>query len=86
MKGSQARTERAKFHFKVSEVPDGTPWIMTEPIRGTMPVLENAFIGFDLPNGTSFQRAKEVAHYMNENLAGISMTIFDSHPMFRFQR
>ena len=86
MKGSQARTERGEFRFKVSEFADGTPWIMTEPLRSTMPVLENAFIGFDLPDGTSLQRAQEVADYMNGNLAGISMTIFDDHPMFRYQK
>ncbi len=83
---TQARTERGDFVFKVSEFGDGTPWIITEPRRRTMPVLDDAFIGFDLPPGTTHQRAREIADFMNKNLVGISMTIFDTHPMFKLSK
>ncbi len=81
--GTDARTERGKFVFTVKEFADGTPWIMAEPTREAMPILDEAFIGFDLPDGTTFAQARKVAAFMNENLARISMTIFDTHPMFK---
>jgi hypothetical protein len=84
--GTDARTERGKFAFTVKEFADGTPWIMTEPLRKTMPILDEAFIGFDLPDGTTFEQARKVAAFMNENIAGVSMTIFDTHPMFKTSR
>ena len=37
---------------------------------------------FDLPEGTSHDKAQEIVDYMNSNIARISMTVFDSHPMF----
>jgi hypothetical protein len=84
--GTDARTERGKFAFTVKEFADGTPWIMTEPLHKTMPILDEAFIGFDLPDGTTFEQARKVAAFMDENLAGISVTIFDTHPMFKTSR
>jgi hypothetical protein len=75
MRGSEARTERGKFLFTVSEFADHTFFIYTEPDRQTMPALKDAFIGFDLPEGTTLEHAQNVADFMNENLAGISMTI-----------
>ena len=80
---TQARTERGEYLFKVKEYADGTPWITAEPRLKEMPILDNAFIGFGLPKGSSYQYAEKVAKFMNENLASISMTIFDTHPMFK---
>lgn len=79
--GTQARPERGEFLFVVKEYADGTPWITAEPRRREMPILDAAFIGFDLPKGTSYQHAQRIAKFMNENLTSISMTIFDTHPM-----
>ncbi len=79
---TQARTERGEFLFVVKEYADGTPWITAEPRRKEMPILEGAFIGFGLPNGTSYQQAERIARFMNENLTTFSMTLFDTHPMF----
>jgi hypothetical protein len=84
--GTDARTERGKFTFTVKEFADGAPWIMAEPQRKTVPILDEAFIGFDLPHGTTFEQARRVAAFMNEHPAGISMTIFDTHPMFKTSR
>lgn len=47
-----------------------------------MPSLKDAFIGFDLPDGTTLEKAREIAEFMNNNLAGISLTIFDTHPLY----
>jgi hypothetical protein len=82
MRGSNARTERGKFTFTVSEFSNHTFFIYTEPDRRTMPALEDAFIGFDLPEGTTLEQAHNVADFMNKNLAGISLTIFDTHPLY----
>ena len=82
---TQTRTDRARYLFKVSEFGDGTCWISTEPVNGEVPLLENALLGFDLPEGTSFQKAHEVADYLNRNLADVGVTMFDAHPMFRRQ-
>ena len=90
MKGSKARTERGEFLFVVKENADGTPFIFTEPRRQTMPALKEAFIAFDLPKGTKIEHAQKIADFMNKNLAGMSMTIFDTHcvyiPSRRFAR
>jgi len=79
---TQARTERSSFLFAVKEYADGTPWICAEPRRQEMPILEHAFIGFGLPNGTTLRQAHAIADYMNEHLANVSMTLLDRHPMF----
>ena len=80
---TEARTDRAQYVFKVSEAADGTPWISTEPLRAEdIPLLEHAFIGFDLPRGTTLEEAQQIARYLNDNLESISVTLFDRHPMF----
>jgi hypothetical protein len=59
MRGSQARTERGTFLFSVSELANHTPFIYAEwPDNCTMPTLEDAFVGFDLPDGTTFDQAR----------------------------
>ena len=82
MKGSKARTERGEFLFVVKENADGKPFIFTEPRRQTMPSLKEAFIAFDLPTGMKIGQAQTIADFMNRNLAGMSMTIFDTHPLY----
>ena len=82
MKKTEARTERGDFLFRVSEFGDGTPWISTEPRDGGMPFLDHALLGFDLPKGTSLQKAEQIAEFMNKNLGNVSVTIFGEHLMF----
>ena len=79
---TQARTEHGTYRFAVKEDADGSPWLVAEPSGGDMPVLENAFIGFRLYPRTSLDQAYEIARFMNQNLAGMSITLFDSHPQF----
>jgi hypothetical protein len=82
MRGTEARTEHGEFRFAVKEREDGTPWITAEPLRSSMTMLTDAFIGFQLPKGTTLEQAERIADYMNRNITSISMTLFDSHPMF----
>ena len=48
-----------------------------------MPFLKNTLLGFDLPTGTTFKRAHEIAEFLNNNLDEVNVTIFDSHPNFK---
>jgi hypothetical protein len=85
--GANARTERGRFSFKVKEFADGTPFIFAEgPDHSTMASLDDAFIAFDLDAGTTLEQAQRIADFMNKNLAGMSMTIFDTHPLYRFSK
>jgi len=81
--GTQAKTERGSFGFAVKEFGDGTPLIVAEPLRESMAMLKEAFIGFDLAKGTTLQKAQEIADYMNRYISGLSITVFESHPMFK---
>lgn len=80
---TQARTERGKYFFKVSEYGDGTCWISTENNGKHIPLLEEALLGFDLPTGTTVKKAQAIADFLNDNLGDVSITIFDTHPMYR---
>jgi hypothetical protein len=75
-------TDRGDFLFVVKEFGDGTPWIVAEPRRKTIPVFNDAIWGFDLPEGTTLEKAHEIADYMNHNLKSLAVTLFDTHPMF----
>lgn len=55
---TQARTERGKYFFKVSEYGDGACWISTENNGKEMPLLEEALLGFELPTGTHSKKHK----------------------------
>ncbi len=63
-------TVRAKFHFVVKAYADGTPWIAFEPhqvqLRGEG--LPSGIFGFDLPDGTTGERAEEIARLLGDNI------------------
>lgn len=69
-------TKRAKHAFTVKEFNDGTPWIALEPLNESIDLPNDGFLGFDLPKGTNINKAKEIAKYMNENLAELALTSF----------
>lgn len=82
MNGSKARTERSRVGFSVKEFADGTPWIMLDQSPKDMPSLKDAFIGFDLPKGATLAKAQQISDFMNEHLMNVSVTIFDTHPLY----
>ncbi len=67
-------TFRASYVFTVKEFADGTPWIAFEPSGGNLNILKNGFLGFDLPKGTTYAKAKEIASLLNDNLGDLSYT------------
>lgn len=68
-------TERMAAAFTVKEFADGTPFIMAEPRSGGLQTLDGGFFAFDLPPGADEKKAREVAAYLNANVAGIAVTI-----------
>ena len=54
--------------FTIKESADGTPCLNME-FYDNIPGLPDDPPAFDLPLGTSMEKAKEIAAYLNENLA-----------------
>jgi len=67
-------TERVRISFKVKEFPSGQPWICLEPTKEDLIVLGNGFLGFDLPAGTTIDKAREIAEFLEENIPMVSYT------------
>ena len=63
---TQATTERAEYVFTVKEFGDGTPWITLEPRHQSLKSLGNSFLGLELNEGSTLQKAEEIARYLNQ--------------------
>ncbi len=79
---SQARTEHGQFRFIVKEYEDGTPYITAEPLRQGITAFNDTNVGFGLPAGSTLDQANRAADFMNRNLAGMFLTIFDTHQLY----
>lgn len=72
-----AKTDRVVYRFTVREYGDGTPWIGLETHDGKeLRGLGDGFLGFDLPDGTTYERAKAIAEWLKENIKAVSHTRF----------
>ena len=49
----------------------GSAW---NPVQEDLIVLANGFLGFDLPPGTTIEKAKKIAGFLEENIANVSYT------------
>jgi hypothetical protein len=69
-------TVRAEFRFVAKAYADGTPWIAFEPLQGQLSGegLPTGIFGFDLPSGTSGERAEEIARFLEENIRSFTFT------------
>jgi hypothetical protein len=69
-------TVRARFTFNVKGSANGTPWIAFEPLEGQLQGegLPPGIFGFDLPEGTTGEKATEIAGYLDDHLASFSFT------------
>lgn len=65
-------TKRARPHFRVSEYPSGDPWIVIEQFDGDRLDMCKRTIGFDLPSGTTIERAELVRKFLSENVVFIT--------------
>jgi hypothetical protein len=67
-------TERGHFKFTVKEYASGEIFISLEPLGERLPSLGRGQLGFDLPVGTSMEKAEDIARYLNTNLANVTFT------------
>lgn len=70
----QFQTERFRYSFKVRQYPDDGFWIAMDPVDGHLKPLTKGFIGFDLAEDMTLERAREIANFMNDNLKKVSYT------------
>ena len=72
---SKSKTDRADYHFKVAEYREGTPWIMFELRRAPdLPCVGDGFLGFDLKAGTTYDEARSIARFLNDNVTVVTHT------------
>ena len=65
-------TKRAVPYFAVAEYEDGQPWITLEQLEGDDLILFGKVVGFDLPEGTTRDQAKNIRDFLTKNLVRIS--------------
>jgi hypothetical protein len=68
------KTERGFYRFTVKEYATGAPFIAAEP-AGAMLSIEGQ-LGFDLKLETTYERAHEIAGWMNDHIGSITLTVF----------
>lgn len=64
-----------KVAFCITEYPDGTPWIMCQS-AGPDIFNGKGYLGVEVPTGTTFEQAKRIADYLNDNVVAITYTKF----------
>ena len=65
-------TERDRFLFTAKEYESGQPWICLVAWEQGLEVLGQGFLGLDLPKGTTLNRAKEIAKFLEDNIIAVS--------------
>ncbi len=68
-------TERTRVVFRVKKSVSGDFWICLEPFERNLKVLGNGFLSFDLPEGTTINKAEEIAAFLQENISSVSYTL-----------
>lgn len=66
-------TKRAQPLFTVNQYASHVPYISIEYATADDGMPTELF-GFDVKPGTSFERAREIAQYMNDNLGDFTIT------------
>jgi hypothetical protein len=67
--------ERATYNFTVKVYPSGQLYIACDPIGRSLAVAGDGVFGFDLPEGTTAERATEIAAFLNEHLMCMTYTL-----------
>jgi hypothetical protein len=79
---TEARVERGTCRFVASNNEQGKPIIRLELFHGTVSLLKNASLSFNLLGGVSLEQAKKIADSLNENVLDISVNMSSDQPMF----
>ena len=69
-----SNTETAQYKLTVKESGAGEPWLMFEPMTSSLQILGNGFLGFRLKPGTTYEKAQEIASYINSSTQSVSYT------------
>ena len=69
-----------QYKFIVKEGGTGETFIALEPCGESPERLKEWDVAFDLSEGTDYERASEIAQYLNDNLGCLSLT--GGHPHF----
>ena len=67
-------TKRASVIFTAKQYADGGLWIVLEPLTAPESGFPEGMFGFDLPDGTSHDKAREIERFMSENLRAFTWT------------
>lgn len=67
-------TKRAQPLFTVKQYASHVPFICIEYATADDGMPADLF-GFDVKPGTSFERAREIAQYVNDNLGDFTVTV-----------
>ena len=68
-------TGRDACRFTVKEYGMGIPYIMMEPCGDNLVLLKIGNLYFDLREGATFEKAHEIAEYLNDNIESLAYTI-----------
>ena len=73
-------TERSPGYFdvKAHHAEERINWITFVPRSDDLSILQNGFLGFDLPEGTTYEQAEAIAEFLNKNIVSISYTDLDN--------
>lgn len=67
-------TKRGRPHFRISEYPSGDPWIVIEQFDGPALEMCKRTIGFDLPAGTTPDKAEAIRKFLVDHVVFITET------------
>ena len=65
-------TKRMQPVFTIKEFHNGQPYICIESYKADDGFPEQAY-GFDLPDGTTMERAREIRDFLKENLINFTV-------------
>jgi hypothetical protein len=69
-------TEHSRIRFVVKESANGTPWIVCEPMGASLSILKTGRLGFDLPDGCTYERAHAIARHLEDTIETVTYSPF----------
>ena len=71
---TEGHTDVTDCLFEVKDRSDGTFWIMVNPYKPGLPILENGFIGFEFREKMTMKEADDFARLLHEKIKSVSYT------------
>jgi hypothetical protein len=76
IKREEDMTEHARVRFVVKESANGAPRIVCEPMGISLSILKTGLLGFDLPNGCTYERAHAIARHLEDTVIAVTYSPF----------